>query len=146
MNHLLVAHESTVSPNSFWLIRSCQSFYERAISAPYVPLYVQLNINELSAFFSTHINAQASRKGSSAQLSTPQRMSAEARSFVPSSSGPSASRTSEFVVKEMSPSQLNNNVSDFKHQENLSSRLMSSPPLKPQMMRYDSVNSFHSSA
>ena len=40
LNHLLVASDKAPSLNSFWLIKSCQQFYERALNAPYVPLYV----------------------------------------------------------------------------------------------------------
>ena len=41
LNYLLVASEKQgAALTGFWLIKTCQVFYERALSAPYVPLYL----------------------------------------------------------------------------------------------------------
>lgn len=40
LNHLLVQSDSVAQINSFWLLKCCQSFYERALNAAYMPLYL----------------------------------------------------------------------------------------------------------
>lgn len=38
LNHLLASAESTSNIHSLWLFQAAAAFYERALSAPYVPL------------------------------------------------------------------------------------------------------------
>ena len=51
LNHLLVTSENVVSVNSLWIMQTCHSFYERALNAPYMPLYLQFAINKLTQLF-----------------------------------------------------------------------------------------------
>ena len=51
LNHLLASSDSVAAINGLWLLQCCQTFYERALNAPYMPLYLQMSINDLTLLF-----------------------------------------------------------------------------------------------
>jgi len=127
LNHLLVQSESAPALNSLWLIRTCQAFYERALSAAYAPLYFQHFINEISLIF-------CSMQKQVAPIVAPNVLNAKSQSFVPT-------KVPQMGVREMSPRNVNNSQV---LQKSLSSKIASPTP---NMMRFESMSgSFQSSA
>ena len=117
LNNLLVASEAQPTPqhlNSLWIIKTCQAFYEKALSAPYMPIYLQMAINDLTSLCQKYhkpnkalISRQSakSESGMSSVTTSPSKqMNASSQSFIPTQI--SSASNGQLAVKEMSPHRI----------------------------------------
>ena len=97
LNFLMLQSDKAPFINSLWLTNTSKTFYERALSAPYVPPYVSYAVTELTQIFTKMHKPSVSF--SPQQLSSARSMRTESESFVPNA-------LPNIAVKEMSPGRI----------------------------------------